>query len=170
CVRCQDSSRTADLVQQGEDFDLRLHLFGHRFKDQVRLARRLLHCAGVLDARECRVGIGRSDLAQFDGLIEMGANLSLGATQRIGKQVFKNGAIATERGGMGNAAPHDAGADDRHRSDFRHYWPPFSRLSSTTMKLGSDLCMYSAKRLRSSGVKVGMVEVIRRSVAAISST
>ena len=42
----------------------------------------------------------------------------------------------------------------------------FSRPSRTKAKFGSDLRMYSAKRLRSSGVSVGMVEVMRRNVAA----
>src|SRR6202049_1810518 len=37
------------------------------------------------------------------------------------------------------------------------------------MKFGSDLRIYSAKRFRSSGVRVGMVASIRCSVAVISS-
>ena len=70
--------------------------------------------------RKAASASGGSDLAEFHGLVEIGADFGLRLAQGVGKQVFEDGAISAERGGMGDAPPHDAGADDSNRLDPAH--------------------------------------------------
>ena len=60
------------------------------------------------------------DLSQLDGFIEVGANLSLRLAQGGRENIFQDGAIAAQRGGMRDAAAHDAGADDGDGADLGH--------------------------------------------------
>ena len=110
----------ADLVEHGEDFDLRLHLLGHGLDDQVGFARGLLDRRGIFQAGESVVGAALGDLAQLNRLVEIGADFVFRLAQRGRKNVFEDGAIAAQRGGVRNAAAHDAGADDGDGADLGH--------------------------------------------------
>src|SRR5438552_231181 len=109
-------------------------------------------------------------LPDFDGLIQIGADFSLGSAECVRQEIFENCAVATQCRHMSDAAAHNTGANDGYSSGLRHYFPPRSRCSSIEPKLGSDLRIYSAKRLRSSSVMKGMAALMRRRVVAISST
>src|SRR5437870_2105549 len=160
----------AKLVEQGENLYLRFHLVGHAFDYEVGFPCGFLHRAGELNARKCGLGIFRVHLAQFDGLIQIGADFSLGSAECVRQEIFENCAVATQCRHMSDATAHNTGANDGYSSGLRHYFPPRSKCSSIEPKLGSDLRIYSAKRLRSSSVMKGMAALMRRRVVAISST
>src|SRR3954471_12757239 len=103
--------RSADGIEQREDLDLRFHLLGDGFNDDIRLTRRLFDGAGVFEAFVRGVGSLLAYLAEFNGFVEIAANLSLCAAQAGGNDVLDDGAITAERCGMSNATPHNAGAD-----------------------------------------------------------
>src|SRR6266576_1977041 len=169
-IRSEDCRRTANFVEKSEDLNLRFHLLGNRLDDEIGLTRRLLDRPGVLEASERRIRRARADFPEFNSLVQVGADFSFRLTQGVRKKVFENGTIAANRCRMGNSTAHDAGADHGDGFDVRHYLPPTSSCSSTVTKLGSDLRMYSERRLRSSTVIDGKPTVMRRSVAAMSST
>ena len=85
----------------------------------------------VFDARESGVGFGGVDFAEFHGLIEVGADFSLGLAQGIRQKIFENGAITAESGSVRDAATHDTGADDGNGADFGHSLPADSRCWTT---------------------------------------
>src|SRR5208337_689448 len=97
---------------------------GNGLDDEIGLARSFIDRTGIFQPGKSCVRVGGIDLTEFDGLVEMGANLRLRLAQGVRKQVFENGAIAAERGSMRDAPAHDAGADDSNRADFRHSSSP----------------------------------------------
>ena len=119
-VRSEDRGRTTDFVQQGEDLDLRFHLLGDGFDDEIGLARSLFDRARIFQSLECGVGIGGRHFTQFHRFIQVGANFRLGFAQSIGQEIFEDGAIAANGSGMGDTASHDAGADDGDRLNWWH--------------------------------------------------
>src|SRR5207248_2912304 len=137
-IRGQDRRGTADLIEQSEDLDLRFHLLGHGLDHQVSLTRRFFHARGIFKSPERSIRVRGSDLAEFDGFVQISADLCLSPAQRVGQNVFQDRAIAAARRSMGDSTSHDARADDGNRLDLRHYWPPFSSNSRTATKLGSD--------------------------------
>ncbi len=86
---------------------------------------------GILQPRKSCVGLGGINLAEFDRLVEIGADFRLRFAQSVRKKVFENGAIAAESGSMRDASAHDAGANHGNRAnlsaafspDFGHYLP-----------------------------------------------
>src|SRR5207245_1213978 len=122
-VRSENGCRTADLVEHGEDFDLRFHLFGDSLDDEIGIARGLIDRTGILQTGKSCVGIAGIDLAEFDRFVEIAADFRLRLAQGVRKKVFENGAIAAESGSMRDASAHDAGANHGNRADFTHYLP-----------------------------------------------
>ena len=60
-IRSQNRRGTADLVEQGEDFNLRFHLLGNRFNHQIGFARCFLHRSRVFQTAESRSGVGHGN-------------------------------------------------------------------------------------------------------------
>src|SRR6202158_1497644 len=133
-IRSENGCRTADLVEHGEDFDLRFHLFRDGLDDEIGVARGLIDGTGILQPGKSCVGVRGIDLAEFDGFVEIGADFRLRLAQGVWQKVFENGAIAAESGSMRDAPAHDAGADYGYRAnvsadvspDFGHYLPACS--------------------------------------------
>ena len=88
CVGSEKGMRTADLIEQGEDFNLRFDLFGHSFDDQIGHARGFFHRAGIFNASKGGLGFVFFDFAQFNRLIEIAANLAFRFAEAGGKNVF----------------------------------------------------------------------------------
>ena len=65
---------------------------------------------------------GGTHFAQLHSLVSLAGISCFSFAQGVWKQVLQDGSVAAERGSMGDAAPHDAGADDRNRPDLRHYF------------------------------------------------
>src|SRR5437763_1561014 len=147
--------RPANLIEQGEDFDLRFDLFRYRFDDQISRAGGFFHRAGVFNAAKGGLGLVFLYFAELNGLIEIAANLAFRFAQTGGKNVLENGSIATQRGGVGDAASHDAGADNGNGLDRSagsgHSLPLFQRLQ--------HLCV----------VRVGLAHVFGQALALIGS-
>src|ERR1035441_9934187 len=125
-IRSENGSRTADLVEHGEDFDLRFHFLGNGLDDEIGLARGLIDGTGILQPGKSGVGGDDIDFAEFDRLVEMGADFRFGFAQGVRKKIFENSAIAAERGSMRDAPAHSAGADHRNRADLTHSLPACS--------------------------------------------
>src|ERR1019366_6400046 len=99
---------------------------GNGLDDEIGLARRLIDRTRILQAEKSCVGVAGIDLAEFDGLVEIGADFRLGLAQGVRKKVFENGAIAAEGGSMRDAPAHDAGADHSNGADLSHSLPAWS--------------------------------------------
>src|SRR5579859_4371020 len=76
-VRSQNSSGSADFIEQGEYLNLRLHLFGHSLDYQIRLARGFFHAARVLQPAERSIRIVGGDLPNFNRLVKVATNFAL---------------------------------------------------------------------------------------------
>src|SRR6185437_10676142 len=100
---------------------------------------------------------------------ESSANLIAGSVQAGRKNVFQDRGKTAKRRELGNVPAKRAGANHSNGADLAH-GQAFSRPSRVLTKLGSELRIYSARRLRSSAVMVVIPAWIRRRVAAISST
>ena len=107
-----------DAVERGEDLDLEIDALGHRLDHQIRLA------AGVVDrvrGREARVAPRRRPSRRpcrwRRRFSNSGRDVLEPLVERLLARVLKDGAEAAERGGVGDAAPHDAGAEHRDGVD-----------------------------------------------------
>ena len=118
-VRGENRSRAADLIEQCEYLNFRFHLLGHCFNHQIGFARCFLYAAGVFQSFESGLRFVGGDFLQFDGLIQICANLVPGLPERRRQQVLEYGAIA-KRSHLRDATPHNPGADDGDVLDLRH--------------------------------------------------
>jgi hypothetical protein len=71
---------------------------------------------------------------------------------------------------MGNATPHNAGADHRNGFYFSHYCAAFSKSAIMALIAPPAARKLSARRLRSSEAMGGIEIAIRRNVLVMSST
>ncbi len=126
-IGSEDSCRAADFIEERENLDLRFHFLRDGLDDEIGFARGFLDRSRVLEPAECRIGVTGGDFVQLDRFIEIGADFRLRLAQSAGKQILENGAIPAKRSGVGDAAPHDSGADHGNRLDRRHPTFPPSR-------------------------------------------
>jgi hypothetical protein len=77
-VRRQNCRGSADLVEQSEDLNLRLHLFRDSFNHQIGLARGLFHRARIFQPVEGCIGIRRRNFPSSTALSRL-ARISLSA-------------------------------------------------------------------------------------------
>lgn len=78
--------RTIDLVEHGEDFNLRFHLFRNGLDDEIGVASGLIDGAGISDARKSGAGVGAATLPSSIAASRL-ARISVSSfAQRIGQK------------------------------------------------------------------------------------
>jgi hypothetical protein len=113
----EDRVDAAEEVRLSEELDLELQTLGYGLDDEVRAARRRLEVGHEMHARLRGRGVGLGDAPLLHRLAEHRLDRRAGGFERTRVDVEENGLESRDRGEIGDAAAHRAGAEDRSLAD-----------------------------------------------------
>jgi len=152
-VASKDGVGHGEFVEDGEEFQLHLELFGDGFDDELGATDGFVYNLRSGDSGQGGVSGGGVQFAAANAFVEGLADPCRGFREHGVGDVFENGVVPSESGGVGDATAHGAGADD---GDGLNWHAKSSSNSRPTQKTAATkMCWFNAgpgcgRRLRRS--------------------